>query len=53
MTQLGEEMHAFWYAMMACNVVLAKMSRKKAEREAYKSLCEIYDEETIKKELEI
>jgi len=53
MTEKGKQMHAFWYACVAIHVVLGKMTRKKAEEKAYKELLELYDEETIKKELEI
>ena len=53
MTEKGKQMHAFWYVCVAMYVVLGKMTRKKAEEKAYKDLLELYDEETIKKELEI
>lgn len=53
MTEKGKQMHAFWHATVAIYVVLGKMTRKKAEEKAYKDLLELYDEETIKKELEI
>ena len=43
----ADEIHAFWTALVAVNVVLCKMSRAKAEREAYEEVLELYGEETL------
>lgn len=53
MTEKGKQIHAFWYALTAVNVVPGKMSRSKAEKEAYKVIAEKYGEETLKREFEI
>lgn len=53
MTDKGKEIHAFWYGMVAMFVVLGKMTRKKAQKEAYKIIEEEYGEDTLKKEFEL
>jgi len=53
MTDKGEKIHAYWYAMVAIFVVLKKMTRKRAEREAYKIIVEQYGEDTLMKEFEL
>ena len=53
MTEKGEQIHAFWHTLVAMNVVLGGMTRRKAEKEAYKVIEEEYGEETLIKEFEI
>ena len=53
MTKEGEKIHAFWYCLVAIKVVMGKMTRAKAEREAYIVIVEKYGEETLRKEFEL
>ena len=53
MTDKGEKIHAYWHVMVAMFVVLEKMTRKLAEREAYKIIVEQYGEDTLMKEFEL
>jgi hypothetical protein len=53
MTKEGEKIHAFWYCLVAMKVVLGKMSKAKAEREAYDFIVEKYGEERLRKEFEL
>ncbi len=53
MTEKGEKIHAYWYCLVALNVVLCKKNRKQAEKEAYDILVEQYGEDTLKKEFEL
>lgn len=53
MTEKGEQIHAFWYALVAIFVVLGKMTRKRAEKEAYKKIVEEFGEDTLMKEFEL
>ena len=53
MTKEGEKIHAFWYCLVAVKVVLGKMPRAKAEREAYDVIVKRYGEEKLRKEFEL
>lgn len=53
MTKEGEKIHAFWYCLVAVKVVLGKMPKAKAEREAYNVIVEKYGEDTLRKEFEL
>jgi len=50
MTEKGKTIHAYWCALTAIFVVIGKMTRKKAEKEAYKMIVDRYGEETLVKE---
>ncbi len=50
MTKEGEKIHAYWYAMVALFVVLGKMTRNRAMKEAYKLIAEEFGEDTLMKE---
>ena len=53
MTERGEQIHALWVCLTAVHAVLGKMTRRMAEKQAYKEIVEKYGEETLIKELEI
>lgn len=53
MTDEGKKIHAYWYALVAIFVVLGKMTRKRAEKEAYKKIAEQFGEDTLMKEFEL
>jgi hypothetical protein len=53
MTKEGEKIHAYWYAMVALFVVLGKMTRNRAMKEAYKLIAEEFGEDTLMKEFEL
>lgn len=53
MTKEGEKIHAYWHALVALFVVLGKMTRKRAEKEAYKKIVEQFGEDTLMKEFEL
>lgn len=53
MTENAKRLHAYWFAMVAILATAGKMSRKKAEKEAYKILVEQYGEDYLMKEFEI
>ena len=53
MTKEGEKIHAYWYAMVAIFVVLGKMTRNRAMKEAYKLIAEEFGEDTLMKEFEL
>lgn len=53
MTERGKSIHAFYTCLVAIHVVMGKMTRKRAEKLAYKTVVEKFGEETLIKELEI
>ena len=53
MTDEGKKIHAYLYALVALFVVLGKMTRKRAEKEAYKKIVEQFGEDTLMKEFEL
>ena len=53
MTDEGKKIHAYWYALVALFVVLGEMTRKRAEKEAYKKIVEQFGEDTLMKEFEL
>lgn len=53
MTEQGKKIYALFVCLTALNVVLGKMTRKAAEKQAYKDILNQYSEETLIKELEI
>lgn len=53
MTEKGKKIHAYWFVLVAIFAVFEKMSRKKAEKEAYKIIVEQYGEDTLLKEFEL
>ena len=53
MTTIGKEIHALWICLVAVHVVCGKMTRHRAEKEAYKEIVEQFGEDTLMKEFEI
>ena len=53
MTEKGAKIHALWICLTALYCVSGKMTRRKAERKAYRDIVEQYGEETLKREFEI
>lgn len=53
MTEEAKRIHAFWFCMVAVLATAGKMTRKKAEKEAYKILVERYGEDYLAKVFEI
>lgn len=53
MTDDGKRIHAGWFVLTAVFVVCGKMTRKKAEKEAYKIIVEEYGEDALIKEFEL
>ena len=51
MTEEGKRIYDYWFVLVAVNVVLGKMSRKKAEREAYKEIVNTYGEDYLKQNI--
>lgn len=56
MSSEAQEIHAFFRALVAINMVFGKMTRNKAEKNAYKRLVDMYGEKHLedlfKKEIE-
>ena len=53
MTDEAKRIHAFWVCMVAIFSVSGKMTRRKAEKEAYKILVEKYGEDYLARVFEI
>ena len=53
MTEEAKRIHAFWFCMVAVLATAGKMTRKKAEKEAYKILVEQYGEDYLERVFEI